>query len=59
MPPSVSVLPAALTEQVRTLQLGAANTTVGGWLPAGSVSETFRVVEADLPQPSVVVSVIV
>ena len=37
----------------------AVNATLGGWLPAGSLSVTLRVVEANLPQPSVVVSVIV
>ena len=37
----------------------AVNVAVGAVFPAGSLSDTSRVVEAALPQPSVVVRVIV
>ena len=38
MPPSVSVVPALLTEHVRPVQVGWVNVTVGGLLPAGSAA---------------------
>jgi hypothetical protein len=58
--PSGSTVPGALLNWhvVYVGQL-AVKATLGGWLDAGSVSVTLRVVEAALPQPSVVVSVIV
>lgn len=44
---------------VRALQLGALNAAVGATLDAGSAIVTVRVALADLPQPSVTVSVAV
>jgi hypothetical protein len=43
---------------VKEVQL-VVKVTLGAVLPAGSLKVTVRVVEAALPQPSVVVSVIV
>jgi hypothetical protein len=56
---SGSTVPALLVVQTVNVGQLTENTAAGGWLPAGSTSETLRVVEANLPQPSVVVSVIV
>jgi hypothetical protein len=57
--PSGSAEPALLNwHTVNDVQL-AVNVAVGALLPAGSLRVTLRVVEADLPQPSVVVNVIV
>ena len=47
-----------MTQVVNDAQV-AVNVDVGAVLLAGSTRFTVRVVEADLPQPSVVVSVIV
>jgi hypothetical protein len=57
--PSASAVPALFVWQtVNEAQL-AVKVAVGAVLPAGSLSDTSRVVEAALPQPSVVVRVIV
>jgi hypothetical protein len=57
--PSASVVPALFPTQIVKELHVAVNVTDGAVLPAGSLIVTSRVVEADLPHPSVVVSVIV
>ena len=56
--PFGSLVPALLVWQTRPVQV-AVKVAVGATLVAGSVIVTVRVVLAALPQPSVVVSVIV
>ncbi len=57
--PWLSTVPALLNVQVVNDAQLEVNCGTGAVLPAGSTRFTLRVVEANLPQPSVVVSVIV